>query len=125
MALVTGQWNTITLKDASDAAWTGYTPPYPTLPTAITEALINASNVLVFCIDDSGPVSLAYDGGFVTLDASVVATDTPETTEVTNIVGGEIWYSVRDGSGAWLWYSATGGNVQKVTSPTALGAFIS
>ena len=77
MALVTGQWNTITLKAAGNAAWTGYTPPYPTLPTAITDALVNGSTVLVFCIDDSGPVSLAYDGGAVTLDASVVATDTP------------------------------------------------
>jgi len=125
MALVTNEWNTITLKAAANAAWTGYTPPYPTLPSEATSALINGSNFLVFCVDDSGPITLAYDGGYLVLSASVIATDTPETTEVTTLDSGEIWYSVRDGSGAWLRYSSTSGVVSKLSTPTALGKFIS
>jgi hypothetical protein len=68
---------------------------------------------------------LAYLGGEALSipDAACIVVATPPMN-TQSLASGEIWYSVRSGT-AWLWYSATVGNVQSVTNSTTLGAFIS
>lgn len=126
MAIVTNTWNIITLFPAANAAWTGYTPPFPSLPSDATAALIGAgvTAMRVFCIDDSGPLTLAYAGGTVILDASVIAKDSAITMDITNMDDGDTWYSIRNGT-EWLYYSYIKGQVYTLADSTTLGAFIS
>lgn len=126
MALTTNNWSVITLNPASDASWTAYPSTLPTLPSAITDLLINAgvTALRVFCVDDSGPLTLAFSGGTVILDAGVIATDTPVTTNVQIMDNFDTWYSARNGT-EWLCYSYIQGQVFTLADSTVLGAFIS
>lgn len=123
MALVTNQWSTITLKPLSNAAWA--TVPASALPATVLQAVRDGSVLLVFCLDDSGPVQFTYlDGSTVMIDAAMVDVETPVTTNTQAMGGGDTWYSARDGSGAWLWYSTQTGEVRQLAAPSTLAAFI-
>lgn len=123
MALVTNQWSTITLKPLSNAAWA--TVPSGALPATVLQAVRDGSVLLVFCIDDSGPVQFTYlDGPTVEIDAAMINVETPVSTNTQAMGGGDTWYSARDGAGGWLWYSTQTGEVRRLSSPSTLAAFI-
>lgn len=125
MAIVTNEWSLVTFQPPGNAAWTGYTPPYPNIQSKFGAAIFTSSPILAFCIDDSGPIQMTtFDGGLFSFDAAVVNASTAQTTEVTTLDSGEVWYSVRAGDGSWLWYSSVAGVVNRVSSPGALSAFL-
>ena len=45
MALTSGEFHTITILPSSGAAWTLYTPPYPSLPSTIVDAQVNGKKL--------------------------------------------------------------------------------
>lgn len=123
MALVTNQWSTITFKPLSNAAWA--TVPGSALPATVLQAVRDGTTLDVFCIDDTGPVQFIHlDGRTVEIDAAMINTDTPVSTNTQAMSGVDTWYSARDGAGGWLWYSTQTGEVRRLNSPAALAAFI-
>lgn len=127
MALVANTWYIVTFTTpipANNPPWD--TSLFPSLPTGVLNAILTASNLLVFCASTDGTtVQLAYDGGFAPSipDGACTVISTP-AMNTQSLDSGEIWYSVRSGT-KWLWYSASSGVVQSVANSTTLGSFIS
>ena len=66
MALVANTWYIVSFTTpipANNPPWD--TSLFPSLPTGILNAILTATNLLVFCVATDGTtVQLAYDGGF-------------------------------------------------------------
>lgn len=123
MALVTNEWNTVTFNALAHTSWT--TVPTEGLPAAVLQAVRDGTSLDVFCLDDSGPVTFTYlNGPYVVLDAAVIATDTPITTDVEVIDSSETWYSMRGGAGDWRWYGSQSGVVRQLLIPGGLSTFL-
>ena len=128
MAMVTGAWYSISFLPFSNAAWTSISNiNFPALPPAWGYAICNGTPIKVYCVDDSGPVTIAtYGAATLTVDESVltiIATLLSDTT--INVAGsGDTWVSIRDGV-AWYWWSDVAGTIFTLADSTTLGAFIS
>lgn len=123
MALVTGQWSRISFKPLSDPAW--ITVPSGSLPGTVLQAVRDGSIIQVYCIDDAGPVRFTYlNGPDVELDAAMIDTETPVSTNVQLMDDGSKWFSARNSAGHWLWWSNQTSVVSSLSSPAALAAFI-
>ncbi len=120
MALVTGEWATISLSALS----TG-TNPLPSMDGLVLDAIDTGSSMLVFCVNNAGTLSeIAFLGGRCRVQNSMV-TAIAATQDVTNMDDGDVWTSVRRSDGAWLFFSEQQGAVRALTVPGALGLFIS
>ena len=124
MALVTDEWNQVTFRPLTHASWA--TMPAGGLPVGVLQAAYSATPLLIFCRDATGPIVFTYlNGPEVTVPTATILTDSPMTTLVQPITStGDTWYNVRNGTGAWLWYSDQAGYVSQLDTPTALGVFI-
>ena len=127
MALTSGEFHTITILPSSGAAWTLYTPPYPSLPSTIVDAQVNGTSFVVYCID-AATGWLAFQGGQVVglLDAvlntvSAALTKTSFTDTASNV---SVWGE--DGSGDVWVYTSSSGILQRYDAAevTALKAFL-
>lgn len=128
MALTADHWHTLTFKSPANAAWTSYTPPFPDLPSVLGAALISGASFKAFCIGSISPTLYMIVEGMpspIYLDPAVVNTSTTETTEVTTMDNGDVWYSMRDGDGTWRLYRQNANFVFTLASPTSLSAFLS
>lgn len=126
MALVTDEWNTVTFKLLSNAAWSSV--PAGGLPAIVLQAVRDTSSLAIFVLDASDPIQFSYLGAgstTVSLPAAVFLSDSPETTDVQLIdSSGERWYSMRGGDGSWRCYPNQAGVVFSVNDPTTLAAFL-
>lgn len=128
MALTSNVWNLVTFKPYSDAAWTGYTPPFPDVPSVIGNAVVNGLALNVMPLGVGGPTAYIIADGMATpflIEVAVLATDTPKATDMTVMDNGDVWYSMRGSSGAWLRYEQNANRVFTLASPVALGVFLS
>ncbi len=127
MALVASTWYSLAFTDPTAANNPPWDPAlFPSIPFGILNSVLTATAILAFCVATDGTtVQLAYLGGEALSipDAACIVVATPPMN-TQSLDSGEIWYSVRSGT-AWLWYSATAGNVQSIANSTTLGAFIS
>ena len=127
MALVTNQWNSVTFQPLSHASWA--TVPTGGLPAGVLQAVRDGTPLVLFVLDDTGPITFTYLAGPLqtVVPTACFATETPMTTNVQVIdSSSETWYSARDvlGAGEWNCYPSSG-VVFQVTNPAALSAFLS
>ena len=125
MALTSNTWNFITIAGLTTPPWT--TSAYAA-NAFIIDAIIAATPVLVFCVFDvggAGSALIAHPGGTAFIPSAAITPSSVPAMDVTTMDDGDVWYSVRSGSGSWLYYSQNAGAVRSLSSPTALGTFIS
>ena len=125
MALVAGNWYTITIGALS----TG-TNPLPRMEGAVLDAIDTGSPMLVFCDNDSlGGGTLArihYEGGVSLVQHTMTTITSTPTKLVSPMDDGDTWTSVRRGDGKWLFFSESAGAIRSMdpADQAALKAFI-
>ena len=129
MALTSNVWSVIVFHPFSNAAWTGYTPPIPDLPSVLVDAVVNAISLKVMPLGVGGGQAYIIADGMsspVLLETATINTDSSQTTDVTTMDDGDVWYSMRDSfTGAWLRYEQNANRVYTLANPVPLGVFLS
>lgn len=126
MTLVANNWYSVTISPFTAPPWS--TPP-PTIQSTIGAKILAAAALYVFCVDDSGGVNatIAFDAGtavgYMSIPQACVTIVSTPTMDTTMLVDGTTWYSIRTGTGAWLFYD--GGSIRSLTVPGTLSTFLS
>jgi|SRR6185503_1634808 len=119
MALVSNTWSQVSFKPFGDAAWNGYTPPFPDLPSVVANAINSGSDLTIFPIGVVGATAyIIADGmaGPTYIEVATLAAIANQTTLATPMDNGDIWYSMRDpGSGAWIRFQQNANFVYTLT----------
>jgi hypothetical protein len=122
MALTTGNWYQLAFGALASPPWT---TPNPDVGGGIINAIVTASSIIAYCVDDSVPggrYEIAWHGGRSIIPAGAetmiaslakfdLTDDDGETTSYTH-----------DGS-SLLWYGP-GGAVKRLNNPAAFKAWI-
>lgn len=131
MALVSNTWSQVSFLPFGNAAWNGYTPPFPDLPSVVANAINAGSDLTIFPIGAVGATAfIIADGmaGPIYIETAVIAATANQTTLATPMDNGDTWYSMRDpGSGAWIRYQQNANFVYTLTNSgdiAALAAFL-
>lgn len=125
MALVAGNWYTITIGALS----TG-TNPLPRMEGPILDVIDTGGSLLVFCSADNisgGTVArVHYEGGVSLVQHSMCTITATPPKLVTPLDDGDTWTSVIRGDGKWLFYSEAAGAIRSMdpADQSALQGFI-
>ncbi len=123
MALVANEWNTVTFNLISDASFA--VMPTNGLPDAVAQAVRDSTSLMIYVLATGATTTFTYlNGPLVTMDTATIAKDTPEATLAQTMDNGDIWYNVRTGAGAWVWYASNAGATYALTNPVTFGAFV-
>ena len=124
--LTTGEFYQVTFLPSNDAAWVALTT-YPSIPSALMDAIVNGTAVVVY-VTDSASGTFSFVGGAADgFDDTVLATTSSAFSKlVTTSEEGYTWVNGLDGAGGWWLYDPNAGLVHEFSAgeQSALAGFL-